>query len=97
MIGRDRKPIMVCVYVADFRYREGLEGILTIEDVKGVRTPVYKLKKKLVEVIYGFRITEIGPGRRSSSSPNGSPRNYSIRGAGKRPIASISSVIAWDS
>jgi len=28
--------------------------------VKGVKTPVYKLKKKLVEAIHNIKITEIG-------------------------------------
>jgi hypothetical protein len=54
--GRD---VAVLVYVADFRYRAGPQGILTVEDVKGVRTPVYRLKKKLVEAQYGITITEI--------------------------------------
>ncbi len=58
--GPDHRPRIVCVYVADFRYRAGPEGILTVEDVKGVRTPLYRLKKKLVEAIYGITITEIG-------------------------------------
>lgn len=64
--GPDGKPRIVAVYVADSRYRAGPEGILTIEDVKGgVLTPVYRLKKKLVEAIYDITITEIGgPTRR---------------------------------
>jgi hypothetical protein len=32
-------------YVADFRYR--LKGLFVVEDVKGMRTDVYRLKKKL--------------------------------------------------
>lgn len=66
--GRDGSPHTPIVYVADFRYRSGQEGILVVEDVKGVRTPVYRLKKKLVEAQYGITITEIGgaaPRRRS--------------------------------
>jgi len=51
----------VCTYIADFRYREGPRGVLRVEDVKGVRTPVYRLKKKMVEAQYGIAITEIGP------------------------------------
>ncbi len=49
----------VCVYIADFRYREGPRGLLKVEDVKGICTPVYKLKKKMVEAQYGIQITEI--------------------------------------
>lgn len=44
-------------YIGDFRYVEGETVVL--EDVKGVKTPVYQLKKKLVEAIYKFKITEV--------------------------------------
>ena len=54
----------VCVYIADFQYHDyGLNEIgppiKHIEDVKGVRTPVYKLKKKLVEALYDIVIEEV--------------------------------------
>lgn len=51
----------VCLghYVADFRYRAGPRGILTIEDVKGMKTPLYRWKKKHVEAQYGITIQEI--------------------------------------
>lgn len=48
----------VCTYVADFLYLEA--GKQVVEDVKGMKTPVYKLKKKLVEAIHNIQITEIG-------------------------------------
>lgn len=52
-------------YVADFQYREGPNGILVIEDVKGVKTALYRWKKKHFEAQYGLTITEIGrPARR---------------------------------
>lgn len=58
--------VVACgVYRADFRYREyrrmGAEtGWYTVvEDVKGMRTPVYRLKKRLVEGQYGIRIVEV--------------------------------------
>jgi len=41
---------------ADFRYVEN--GKTVVEDVKGVKTPIYKLKKKMVEAIYGIEILE---------------------------------------
>ena len=44
-------------WIADFEYRRAGETVT--EDVKGVRTPVYRLKKRLVEALYGIRITEI--------------------------------------
>lgn len=43
-------------YVADFVYLEN--GQLVVEDVKGVRTPVYKLKKRLMAEVYGIEIKE---------------------------------------
>ena len=49
-------------YTADFRYREGPTGLLRIEDVKSPatrRTTAYRLRKKLVETIYGIVITEV--------------------------------------
>jgi len=47
----------ICWYTADFRYFS--HGKEIVEDVKGVRTPVYKLKKRLVEAVYGIKITEV--------------------------------------
>ena len=46
----------ICTYRADFAYFEN--GKRVIEDVKGVLTPVYRLKKKLVEAIYKVEIRE---------------------------------------
>ncbi len=46
----------ICTYIADFRYI-GACGSLIVEDVKGVETPVFKLKRKLFEVIYGMKLT----------------------------------------
>ena len=40
----------ICDYVADFRYKE--DGKIIVEDVKGVRTDVYKLKKKLFLTLF---------------------------------------------
>lgn len=34
-------------------------GNVTIEDVKGFKTPMYRLKKKQVEAIYGVQIREL--------------------------------------
>ncbi len=52
------KHELVCTYVADFRYRQGPRGVLVIEDVKGMKTPVYRLKKKWFQAQYGIEITE---------------------------------------
>ena len=55
----------ICSYIADFRYRRA--GVPVVEDVKGVRTAVYRLKRKLAEACHpGLVITEIpaaGAGR----------------------------------
>lgn len=51
--------IAVALYRADFRYRTVPSGEVVTEDVKGVRTPVYRIKKKLVEAIYGITIQEV--------------------------------------
>lgn len=55
--------IKVCTYKADFSYKfkghiDGRHPAV-IEDVKGFKTPVYRLKKKLVEATYGIIITEV--------------------------------------
>ena len=47
----------VCIYRADFTYHE--DGVFVVEDVKGVKTRDYVLKKKLMKAIYGIKIVEI--------------------------------------
>jgi len=47
----------ICKYLADFTYFDK-EGEFFVEDVKGVRTQTYRLKKKLVEALYGIEILE---------------------------------------
>jgi len=54
---RDKKKYRPIVYVADFRYKIGDKVI--VEDVKGFKTPEYKLKKKLLLYKYeGFEFKE---------------------------------------
>lgn len=43
-------------YIADFTYYEN--GRYVVEDVKGFRTPEYRLKKKLILWVYRIRIKE---------------------------------------
>lgn len=43
-------------YYADFVYYEG--DRMVVEDTKGYRTDVYKLKKRLMAEIYGIEIKE---------------------------------------
>lgn len=45
-------------YIADFAYTDNL-GNKIIEDVKGFKTPIYRLKKKLIEAQHNIKITEI--------------------------------------
>ena len=46
-------------YYDDFTYFDVRKRTWVYEDVKGVKTPVYKLKKRLVAERYGIVITEI--------------------------------------
>lgn len=48
----------ICKYYADFRV-EYADGRIEVIDVKGVRTGVYKIKKKLVEALYDIEIIEV--------------------------------------
>jgi hypothetical protein len=51
----------VCFYKADFRYLERNDAgqlVDVVEDVKGHPTPLYRLKRKLVEAEYGVVIRE---------------------------------------
>lgn len=51
--------VKVCSYFADFKYLDRATQKYVVEDVKGMLTPVYKLKKKLVKAIYNIDIVEI--------------------------------------
>jgi uncharacterized protein YegP (UPF0339 family) len=48
----------IAKYIADFRVTYA-NGEVKVYDVKGVATPVYRLKKKLVEAIHGITIIEV--------------------------------------
>lgn len=45
-----------CSYVADFVYYE--DGKMVVEDCKGFKTDVYRIKKKLMLWVHGIRIKE---------------------------------------
>jgi len=47
---------LMFTYVADFTYMS--VGKEVVEDSKGFRTPIYKLKKKIIEHHYGIEILE---------------------------------------
>ena len=59
----DGESVKAIVYVADFSYykrssdADGWEFI--VEDVKGQKTDVYKIKKKMMQDVYGITVQEI--------------------------------------
>lgn len=53
--GRHYRPVY---YVADFVYMDKEAGREVVEDVKGMRTDVYKLKSKLFARRYGMNVKE---------------------------------------
>lgn len=52
------RTVRAIKYVADFTF-ENKDGTQEVWDAKGVRTDVYKLKKKLFEYKYGLEIKEV--------------------------------------
>lgn len=49
--------LKICKYVADFVYVD--KGREVVEDVKGMKTPTYNLKKKLMKAVHGIEIQEV--------------------------------------
>lgn len=49
---------VVASYIADFVYRDNRKNRVIVEDCKGVRTPVYRLKAKLMKALHGIEIFE---------------------------------------
>ena len=58
VVRPDGIKVEVACYLADFRVTRRTGAVLVI-DAKGVRTPVYALKKKMVEIEYQIRIIEV--------------------------------------
>ena len=48
-----------CIYVADFVYMRNQPHELVVEDVKGIRTHDYIIKRKLMNYIHGIRVREV--------------------------------------
>lgn len=48
-----------CEYWADFRWIETATGETVVCDAKGMKTEVYKIKKKLMKERYGITILEV--------------------------------------
>lgn len=53
----DVNGMPICLYVADFTYRRN--GSLVVEDAKGVRTPEFKLKAKLMKAVHNIEVVEV--------------------------------------
>lgn len=51
--------IHIATYVADFQYICRKTGERVTEDCKGFKTPVYRIKKKLVKAIHGIDVVEV--------------------------------------
>ena len=63
-VSRERDGARVQVskrfqYRADFRYRDLETGRVVVEDAKGMRTAMYRLKKQLVEAQHEIEIVEV--------------------------------------
>ena len=43
---------LICTYVADFSYREKGKNLITVEDKKGMKTPVFIIKERLFRALY---------------------------------------------
>lgn len=51
-----------CTYIADFVYYNSplpFKDCLVVEDVKGMKTEVYRIKKKLMLHVHGIKIKEV--------------------------------------
>ena len=49
---RDGKKVQPIRYEADFKYVEIPSGLWVVEDVKGIETPVFKIKAKMFKKLY---------------------------------------------
>ena len=60
-VGADKKKLRSIIYLADFVYLTEKDGVSQkhIEDVKGVKTAVYRLKKRLMWHLYRISIEEV--------------------------------------
>lgn len=54
--GKTKLVERECKYIADFVYTENGETV--VEDTKGVKTDVYKIKKKLMLYTHGIQVKE---------------------------------------
>lgn len=57
-VDHNGKKLPAIYYIADFVYWDN-EAKLHVVDVKGFKTPVYKLKKRLMLELYDIEIEEV--------------------------------------
>jgi hypothetical protein len=67
----------ICSWFADFRYTR--HGSTVVEDFKGYRTEIYKLKKKFIEAIYKFRIFETGTKSKKREPTRKEPKKPKVK------------------
>ena len=48
-----------CAYIADFVYFDEEQEQTIVEDTKGIKTPEYIIKRKMLLYFYGIRIQEV--------------------------------------
>jgi hypothetical protein len=53
------KETLIGHWVADFTYTDAETGALVVEDAKGVRTELYRWKRRHFEAQYGLQIREV--------------------------------------
>lgn len=56
---KNGKTIRSISYIADFYYYDNVKRQYVVEDTKGVKTDVYKIKKKMFEYKYNLTIKEL--------------------------------------
>lgn len=54
--GKRRQPLR---YRCDFRYVRVTTGEVVVEDVKGMRTPDYRIKRHLMKSVLGIEVKEV--------------------------------------
>lgn len=51
--------LKICRYIGDFLYYDNEKQTMVWEDVKGVKTPAYVIKRNLMKAVHGIDITEV--------------------------------------
>ncbi len=55
----DVNGVHICKYIGDFRYYDTERNALVVEDSKGIRTEIYKLKRRLMKAIHSIEVEEV--------------------------------------